>query len=367
MRTAWTSIALLTTLVAGSWAFAPGPTPADDTCTDGQVPATWPLGPGFEPQLLYDSHGQYLNFSGKPYVHSGIDIAACIGDIAYACEAGRVVYVQYTLGDDANLVVVADSDEVDRGWQYMHLSEVFVKRGDAVLRDQAVGSVARYKAHAGFDHLHLQRMQPGTTSGNWTPSHADAGNPLLLLAARSDTSAPEIQPIDASAAEVDYFSVYADGGTSARAPESIAGIAADVVGNVLELFPGSGPPSCGSTICDKPVATQIMPLRLSFSVFRTEDLPSGAAGVRTIVAEVYNNVIDLGQPILDATAFAENIYRDGSVGTYSDRSFLVDLTHCPTTGVGSFTLNSSGSYLMQLVAEDASGNVAVRELAFELP
>jgi hypothetical protein len=332
------------------------------------VPVTWPLGPtGFEPRMLYDSHGQFLKFGSTAYVHRGIDLAACTGDIAYASEAGRVVYVQYTLGDDANLVVVADADEADVGWQYMHLSEVFVEKGETVLRDQALGSVARYKAYAGYDHLHFQRMQPGTTSGDWTPSHADAGNPLLWLAARSDASAPEIQPIEVASAAPQYFAIYDDGSSTPRAPTAIAGISVDVVGNLLELFPGSGPPSCPRGACGSPVASGIMPMRLSFSVFRTKIVPGTEAGVRTIVEQVYNNVIDFGQPIANDIVFAKNIYRDGSVGTYSERSFLVDLTHCPTTGVGSFKLDGGDTYMLQLVAEDASGNVAVRELAFDLP
>lgn len=367
------TLRLLISMLAGSaalvaWSSAvPAPAPLDDACADKQVPITWPLGAtGFEPQLLYNSHGQFLKLSDTvaAYVHRGIDIAACVGDVVFAAEAGTVVYEQYTWGDDQNLVVIADSDGTGVGWKYQHLADLYVKKGDTVLRDQAIGTVARFGGWAGFDHVHFQRVSD-TSSGAWT-SWTDGGNPLLPLAATSDPSEPEVFEMDTTGG-MEFFKVYDVGTDTERAPTDMLGAPVDVACNLSDLFEGSGAPICSYRLCGTDISNTVMPMKVSFSVFRVESIPDGADGERTVVEEVFTNVIDLGASISAPSDFAKIMYRtDDSVGTYSERQFVVNVNRCPTTGDGTLELTSTGNYILQVVAQDTAGNVDVRNLSFEL-
>ena len=87
---------------------------------------------------------------------------------------------------------------------------------------------------------------------------------------------------------------------------------------------------------------------------------------RTVVEALYTNVSDLRAPNLDPEALAQRIYRDGSAGDYEERSFLVDLTHDPENGLGAWPVSAPGEYLLQLVIEDVSGNVGVRDMTINV-
>jgi hypothetical protein len=357
-------------LALGAWkSSSTTVSPAPQVCDEGPVPVVWPIGPdGFVARRLYDSHGQFLDLTGSdPFIHRGVDVAACVDDVVYAVEAGVVEYVYEDVGGDASQLYVSDSVDGSLGWYYMHLDKIYVVEGDTVHRDQALGTVVEFDDYTGFDHVHLQRVTPWSEADGWSGEITDAGNPLSWLVSRADGKAPAVLPHPAPMPPGVHFRFFEDGGSSAVLPVSLSGKKVDVVVNVRELFPGAGAPACSTSTC-APVAMvhEIMPMRLSFGIFEIEDDPAGSGFPRKVVDEVFHNVIDLTQPFTSETELAGYVYRDGSIGNYTERLFLVDLTHCQTDGVGSFEFKKAGDYLLQVVLEDASGNVGVRSITVDI-
>src|SRR5688572_16982340 len=122
------SVALGTIVLAGATYVDPLRAP-DSLCLDGAVPVVWPLGDsGFVAQRLLNSHGQYLQFDADlPFVHEGVDIAACPGDPVYAVETGTVDLISDDGGLGYAYLLVRDDDEPALGWKYMHLKNIVVE------------------------------------------------------------------------------------------------------------------------------------------------------------------------------------------------------------------------------------------------
>jgi hypothetical protein len=110
---------------------------------------TWPVaGPVITP---------YLNDNARPYaggMHRGIDIAAPVGTKVVAARTGSVTYAG-SLGSSGLTVAIATSDGA-YVTSYLHLSQISVKRGDTVDRDDEVGAVGTTGTRsAGEPHLHF--------------------------------------------------------------------------------------------------------------------------------------------------------------------------------------------------------------------
>lgn len=364
---------------------------SSEVCEDGPVPVVWPLGStGFEPRSLLTSHGQYLQFgSGTPYVHEGIDIAACIGDEVYAVEDGTVVGYYDDGGMGYGEVVIRDADDPKRGWYYVHLKEIAVNttvEKRHVLRGQFLGLVADFPESTGFDHLHLERLEVEDASDDLgdagtTPRSSD--DPLNWLTPRADSSPPRRLPFGAPhpvSAGYLFFEVGAD---TPLTPNELAGKDVEIVARVSEMFPGALPTTCTpiAAACagtDGPM--EITPRRMSFGIFHELDDPSGASLLRSHLERVYHNVIDLSLPVKDiefpdwATSttearqvLANYVFREDSKGDYVERHFLIRLTSCQRKGPGSFKFESSGKYVLQVVLEDASGNTDMFERRIDVP
>lgn len=343
-------------------------------CEEGTVPVAWPLGEtGFESQRLLSAHSQFQRFKkddgtwGTAYVHSGVDIAACEDDPVYAVEDGVVEDLDYVEGGLYNSVSIADLDEEDAGWFYQHLKTISVAKGDLVRRNQEIGTITRYSLHVGFEHLHLQRVRsdPGT---EFDYSMQGADDPLSYLAARSDNIPPRAMAFGDDIPEDARFLFFEDIGTE-ESPDhlpldEVAGKTVEIVARLRDIFPGPGPTACTTSVCDGlEVSNVIMPRRISFSILKEEEYTTSSGETAERLERIYHNVIDLTRPVYgesDAISLAKNTYRSSSVGYYDEREFLVVLTHCPEDGAGSFKFES-GDYVLQLVLEDASGNVGFLE------
>lgn len=363
-----------------------------EVCADGPVPIVWPLGPtGFEARTLLTSHGQFLQFgSDKPHVHVGIDIAACIGDEVYAVADGVVVDMFDDSGKGYGEVVIRDAVDPQLGWTYVHLTDIAVDTSEEkrqVLRGQFIGYVADFPESTGFNHLHLERTRAesddGSTLGSAGAIARSADDPLNWLTPRADGAPPRRLPFGSPHPALAGYLFFEVGGGTALAPHELPGKDVEIVGRVSETFPGVATPTCDPIAAACAVSTapmEITPKRISFGVFHETEDPSGFAFPRTRVERVFHNVIDLSLPIwgveMPASStstteprqvLADYVYRPDSKGDYTERYFLIRLTNCQITGSGSFKFDDPGEYLLQVVLEDASGNVDMFERTVEIP
>jgi hypothetical protein len=140
----------------------------------GQEGWTWPVaGPVITP---------YLNDNARPYaadMHRGIDIAAPVGTKVVAARAGTVTYAA-ALGSSGLTVAIATSDG-EYFTSYLHLSEIFVRRGATVGTGDEVGAVGTTGTRSASEpHLHF-----GVRRADASDHYVD---PLLLLPSPSSAS-----------------------------------------------------------------------------------------------------------------------------------------------------------------------------------
>lgn len=377
--------------VAMTGALALRSSPGIDECEDGPVPVVWPLGPtGFDPMPLLSSHGQFLQFStGSAYVHEGLDVAACVGDKVYAVEDGTVVDILDDGDKGYGYLIIRDSDSPEFGWAYVHLADIAVDESEDkrdVLRGQFLGSVADFPAATGFNHLHLERVQAqeGKSVLDVTDDESErsADDPLNWLVPRTDGSPPRRLPFGSPHPAAAGFLFFEVGSDTPLAPHELDGKDVEIVGRVSELFPGVTSPACSpiAAACAGPATMEITPRRISFGVFFEREDPSGLAIPRKRIERVFHNVIDLSLSVrdiddpawatattADRIALADHVYHDDSKGDYSERYFLIQLTHCRIDGSGSFRFAEPGEYLLQVVLEDWSGNVDMFERTVVIP
>jgi murein DD-endopeptidase MepM/ murein hydrolase activator NlpD len=96
------------------------------------------------------------------YFHKGVDLAAPLGSLIYAAEAGTVIAATYDgdyNGGAGNWVVIRHED--GKVTKYMHCSEVLVSVGDVVERGQNIAKVGSTGDSTG-PHLHFQVEVDGT-------------------------------------------------------------------------------------------------------------------------------------------------------------------------------------------------------------
>lgn len=96
-------------------------------------------------------------FNKKIAAHRGLDMSAAIGSRISAPAAGKVIKAGYS-GGYGNLVEI----EHDKGFvtRYAHLNKMYVKTGDNVAYNQAIGEVG-HTGRATGNHLHYEVLYNG--------------------------------------------------------------------------------------------------------------------------------------------------------------------------------------------------------------
>ena len=89
----------------------------------------------------------------NPYFHPGIDFDGEIGDKIMPIMEGFVIEVEYSRFGYGNSVIVKHIDKSES--LYAHLNDVYVKRGDLVTLDDALGTMGETGRATG-SHLHLE-------------------------------------------------------------------------------------------------------------------------------------------------------------------------------------------------------------------
>lgn len=107
--------------------------------------------------------------TGDPRFHSGTDLAAPIGTPVLAAYAGQVALADFLGG--YGLTVAIDHTQGTQQTLYAHLSEIFVKSGDAVQQGDVIGRVGSTGNSTG-PHLHFEFRQ--LTPEGWVALDAGA-------------------------------------------------------------------------------------------------------------------------------------------------------------------------------------------------
>lgn len=153
----------------------------------------WPLAPMDSLQPLGNNWGEYQNYGGWPYLHSGIDVMGItIGRPVYAVQDGVVKAWLTTSGQWHWRLAIADYETVDsvEAWLYAHIDpDQFHKNlGDTVVEGELIGYLVEWPI-TGFDHLHFARIKDAGSVwpvGDW----AFIQNPLTIIAPYDEITDP---------------------------------------------------------------------------------------------------------------------------------------------------------------------------------
>ena len=107
--------------------------------------------------LSRPTKGGYLSSSfgevRSTSVHKGIDIAKNLGESVNASLDGRVIKAEYNNGGYGNLIVLEHENNMKT--YYAHLSEIYVKKGDIIKKDDIIGAIGNTGNSTG-PHLHFE-------------------------------------------------------------------------------------------------------------------------------------------------------------------------------------------------------------------
>jgi len=123
-----------------------------------------PLGSG---KFVWPTNAHWV--SGNPYAwwHRGIDLSGNISDPVYAADTGTIVWAGPNSWGYGNMIMIDHGN----GWQtlYAHLSQIYVRCGQQVLKGAGIGAVGS-TGHSTGPHLHFE-----------TRFNGDLPNPLNNL------------------------------------------------------------------------------------------------------------------------------------------------------------------------------------------
>ncbi|NOV00354.1 M23 family metallopeptidase [Paenibacillus planticolens] len=91
-------------------------------------------------------------FTGKPSMHTGLDLDGELNDAVYATASGKVIEASFD-NDYGNRIIINHSRGIQTG--YMHLNKMLVKRGDSVTKGQKIGLLGSTGRSTG-SHLHYE-------------------------------------------------------------------------------------------------------------------------------------------------------------------------------------------------------------------
>lgn len=97
-------------------------------------------------------------YAGFAHFHTGIDVSTAEGTPVHAAAAGVVVLAGFNAGGYGNFVVLAHAGGLDT--LYGHLDSILVRQGQAVARDQPIGTEGSTGNSTGA-HLHFEVRRGG--------------------------------------------------------------------------------------------------------------------------------------------------------------------------------------------------------------
>lgn len=97
-------------------------------------------------------------FNQKLARHKGVDMSAALGSRVSAPAAGKVITAEFQKNGYGNLVEIKHANGFVT--KYAHLNKIYVKKGDKVAYNQAIGEVGRTGRATGC-HLHYEVLYNG--------------------------------------------------------------------------------------------------------------------------------------------------------------------------------------------------------------
>jgi murein DD-endopeptidase MepM/ murein hydrolase activator NlpD len=113
------------------------------------TPTLWPVAS----RTITSGFGIRIDpFTGKPSMHTGLDINGELNDKVYATAEGKVLFAEF---DDqhGNHILIDHTHGLKT--EYLHLNRMLVKRGDPVLKGQLIGLMGTTGRSTGT-HLHYE-------------------------------------------------------------------------------------------------------------------------------------------------------------------------------------------------------------------
>ena len=118
-----------------------------------------PLGkPVYKYSLSSTFGGRSDPFKRTAAYHKGVDLSATLGSRVSATAAGKVVVAGYQHNGYGNIVEIKHANGFMT--KYAHLNKIYVKKGDNVVYNQAIGEVGRTGRATG-SHLHYEVLYNG--------------------------------------------------------------------------------------------------------------------------------------------------------------------------------------------------------------
>lgn len=97
-------------------------------------------------------------FKTKLAYHKGLDMSAAVGTRISAMASGKVICAEYQKNGYGNIVEIKHADGFVT--KYAHLNKIYVKKGQYITRNQAIGEVGR-SGRATGSHLHYEILYGG--------------------------------------------------------------------------------------------------------------------------------------------------------------------------------------------------------------
>lgn len=120
------------------------------------LPTLWPT----DSKRVTSDYGERRDpFTGRANMHAGMDIGGKVGDPIYAAADGKVIESGYTSAR-GNYITLSHPSGLKTN--YMHLSEILIKTGDAVKQGDTIGKLGNTGRSTG-PHLHIEVVKNGST------------------------------------------------------------------------------------------------------------------------------------------------------------------------------------------------------------
>ena len=307
----------------------------------------WPLAPMDSTHPLLQNYGQYWQFAGPRFLHSGIDVAPdTIGQAVYAVQPG-VVKAWFTGAGQYHWGLgVADYETTDsvEGWLYWHLDTARYHKelGDPVAEGELIGYLVEWPI-TGADHVHFSRVKD---SGAVWP-YLDMlfiDNPLNIITPYDDTTKPVFENAYGS-----WKFAFLENNTNYYLfpPDSLYG-SVDIV---AKIYDDTGFP------LPNPIWERLAPYEIEYEIHGQQSLP-------TTLSFTFSGFLDWAD-----TVVVDVIYEDSppcnTLGNFNYRDFFFIVTNTDEDSVVEpsdtafawvTTDFPDGDYWVVVTAYDAAGN-----------
>lgn len=304
----------------------------------------WPLAPQDSTHPLGNNWGEYQQYYGNPYLHSGIDVMGItIGRPVYAVQSGVVKAWLTISGDWHWRLAIADYETNDsvEAWLYAHIdSNQYHKNiGDSVAAGELIGYLVEWPV-LHFDHLHFARIKDAGAVwqyGDW----AFIQNPLVIITPYDDTTEPAFE----NAYGNSRFAFCQNNTSNYLQPDSLTG-SVDII---AKIYDDTGFPLYN------PVWERLIPYKIEYEIHGPQYVPTTLSFIFYGVLYYQYNVDVIYKD--DATCYTQGDYDFREyyfIVTNTDGDSVVEASDAAYSWIT--TDFPDGDYWVVVTAYDAAGN-----------